>query len=227
MTEEFYANRGPLLSPAKLADLPTHEMWDCDEKAEAAQTAIREALEKHADLLRSDATEPQTKYFIVNPTLHALGYIYSIAEPVPIQNDATARVDYVLFASSDNYAEAEPMRGTTAFFRSSVGICQATSWNDTLDVSEDPEAAAQQPMVVIDLLLRYSGVQYGIVSNGRHWRLVHRSSSEHMTTFLEFDLEKLASAPLEQFKYFYLTFGRESLRPTVEGICFVNQLLAE
>ncbi|MCA9563226.1 MAG: hypothetical protein KC561_07045 [Myxococcales bacterium] len=225
MFDEILVNSGPLLSASKLADIKTLPEWDCGDEAEIARMAVVDAFEKNAELFHQDATEPQTKYFIVNPALHALGYIFSIDEMVPIQGDAKASVDYTLFGAPEDFTEVEPFRSSPAFFRPAIALAQSANWGESLDVSDDPEVAAQQPQVVIDVLLRFSGVHFGIVTNGRKWRLVHRATSEKYTTFAEVDLTRL-SQDLESFKLFYVLFGSKSLATNDEGQSFVHSLLA-
>jgi hypothetical protein len=228
MNADFFVNSGPLFAGDKLADLSTSEQWDCDEAAQVALNQIRDALEKHSELLRSDATEPQTKFFIVNPTLHALGYVYSIGEEIPIHDAARVAVDYTLFPSSERFTEVEPVRGTTSFFRSAIGLCQATQWGDSLDVSNDKEIAAQQPMVLCDVFLGSSGVSFGLVSTGQVWRLLHRATSDTYNTFLEVNLERVVNeGTFDDFKTFFVLFGVEAMKRTDEGICFLDTLLAD
>jgi hypothetical protein len=228
MNPDFFVNHGPLFAAEKLADLTTSEQWDCDAAAHIALAQVRDALEKHGELLKSDATEPQTKFFIVNPTLHALGYVYSIGEEIPIADTVRVAVDYTLFPSSERFTEVEPVRGTTSFFRSSIGLCQATHWGDSLNVSDDKEMAAQQPMVLMDVFLGSSGVSFGLVSTGQLWRLLHRATSDTYTNYLEMNLERLVTeGTFDDFKAFYVLFGVEAMKRTDEGICFLDTLLAD
>jgi hypothetical protein len=226
MLDEHFSNAGPLLSPEKLAVFKSQPEWECDTVAEDAKRLIAEAFEANKELFATNPTEPQTKFFAVNPTLHALGYVYSIGEDVPIQNDARAHVDFTLFPSGEEFAESEPMRGSTAFFRAAIGLVQAVAWAEDLSVSESAEVAARQPMVTTDLLLRSSGVNFGLVTNGSRWRLLHRATSETLGTYVEADLPKLIEAPLDEFKEFYLLFSKSSLQPSDEGVCFLDQFLA-
>lgn len=227
MFEDVLTNSGPFFSAAHLAKVQDSPKWACDEAAEVARTLIREAFEKHDELLHENCTEPQTKFFAVNPVLHALGYVYSIDEMVTIQHDAQARVDYSLFPDSERFQEVEPLRGGPAFFRTALGLVQATVWGEPLDLSDDSEAAAQQPIVLIDLLLRSSGVNFGFVTNGQKWRLVHRGSSDRFDHYAELEVKRAIEGTLDEFKLFYLLFGRDSLRRDDDGLCFIDRLLED
>lgn len=225
MFDEILVNSGPLFTPAKLTDLVNGPAWDCDEAAQRAKLAVQETMDKHADLLKGDILEPQTKFFIVNPVLHQLGYVYSIDEAVPIGHDTRAQVHYTLFPDMDHFTEVEPLRGSPAFFRNAATLAQAAEWGESLDLSEDAEAAAQQPAVLIDLFLRKSGINYGIVTNGGKWRLVHRATSDKFNVFVEIDLTKVLAGNLDDFKAFFVLFGSAALAVNNDGLCLLDNLL--
>ncbi|MBN1945118.1 MAG: hypothetical protein JW797_05545 [Bradymonadales bacterium] len=225
MFEEVFINRGPLFSKDRLAAIVSQPVWDCDEHALRLRRAVEETLQKYAEALDQDATEPLTKYYVVNNLLHELGFVYSIGEPVPIQTEARPRVDYALFAEPEHFTEVEPMRGAANFFRHAAGLCQATVWRESLDVAEDPEVAAQQPMVLMDLFLRSTGVDYGLVTNGLDWRLLHRGSSDTLSTYLEVNLEKLLDQSIDHFKLFYVLFNPKAMVRGDEGVSFLDQLM--
>lgn len=226
MSHDVFVNSGPLLVADKIADIKSLPQWDCDEAATTARQLMRDALEKHAELLETDATEPQTKFFIVNPVLSALGYVFSIGESINVAGDARARIDYTLFSTPEEFEQALSFRGGQAFFRNAVALCQATVWKDSLELAEDANVAAQQPVVVIDLLLRSTGVVWGIVTNGLQWRLINRGSSDRFDTYVEFDLnDVLGNDQFDNFKLFYLLFGRNGLMRNDEGVTFVDRFI--
>jgi len=227
MNPEFFVKGGTLFSDERLNKIPTLPVWDCEPKAELARNTILDALEKNGDLLKADATEPQTQFFIVNPVLHALGYVYSVSEALTLAGDTSVRADYTLFTSAEDFAEVEPVRGTVSFFRKAIALCQATAWSESLDISDEPEEAAQQPMVLMDLFLRTSGVDFGFVTNGNKWRIVHRATSEGLKTFIEVDLLTVMKSKIDDFKWFYLLFGKDSLAINDQGTCLLNSFLAE
>lgn len=216
---------GSFISPEKLEEIKSTPEWNSDEAFQAALDQIREVNEKYREMLNEDSTEPQTKYFAVNPVLHALGYVFSIGEDVTIQGETKAVADYTLFQSASKFEEVSSMRGGQGFFREAIGLVQAATWNDPLDVVEDPEAAAQQPMVLLDILLRSSGVDYGIVTNGVKWRLIHRGSSEKYDTYIEMNLLDTLKGELEDFKLFYLFFGLPSFVRREDGSTFIDNMI--
>lgn len=227
MFEDILTNSGPFLAASTLDELTSSPKWSCDEEAGASRALLIETFEKHGELLHENCTEPQTKFFAVNPVLHALGYVYSIDEMVTIQHDAHARVDYTLFPDSTRFQEVEPLRGGPAFFRTAFALVQATVWGDPLDLSDDSEVAAQQPIVLIDLLMRSSGVNFGFITNGQQWRLVHRGTSDRFDHFIEIELKRIIEGTLDEYKLFYLLFGKDSFQRDDDGLCFIDRLLED
>src|SRR5699024_8933716 len=88
---------------------------------------------KHSTLLAGSPSLEETRFFMINPTLHALGYTHSVYEPVPTQSGSVARVDYTLFPNAESFLEARDMRGSLSFFRASVGLSIAVAWTGGLD----------------------------------------------------------------------------------------------
>lgn len=226
MFADYFTNQ-QLLSSDRLAALTELPEWDCQQQAELLQQALKDLFEKNEELLHSNPAEPQTKYYIISSVLHALGFIYSINETVPIQDDTEVHVDFALFSTAAEFGEVEPTRGSATFFRPAPALCQVTNWGEDLDLSEDPEIAAQQPVLLMDLFLRTTGVDFGIATNGQHWRLMSRMSPDPIARYVEADLLKLLDAPIEAFQYLYLLLGKESMILDDEGNCFLNSLMAE
>src|SRR5699024_7497896 len=206
MSEEaIFLNSGPLLSGERLEAMEDLPEWDAiEEEARAAYERIKEAFEKHSTLLAGSPSLEETRFFMINPTLHALGYTHSVYEPVPTQSGSVARVDYTLFPNAEAFLEARDMRGSLSFFRASVGLSIAVAWTGGLDEvpaptqaepshghddeneqdEHDVEEAAPEPAqddspgilpaAELDALLRVTTVDYGTLTNGWMWRIYHR-----------------------------------------------------
>jgi len=226
MFADYFTNH-QLLSSDRLAKLTELPEWDCQPQAVQLKQALRDLFERNEELLHNNPAEPQTKYYIISAVLHSLGFIYSINETVPIQDDTEVHVDFALFSTAEEFGEVEPTRGSATFFRPAPALCQATNWGEDLDLSDDPEISAQQPVLLMDLFLRTTGVDYGIATNGQHWRLMSRTSPDPISRYVETDLLKLLDGPIEAFQYLYLLFSRDSMTLDDEGNCFLNTLMAE
>ena len=73
--------------------------------------------------------------------------------------------------------------------------------------------------------MRVTSVTWGILTNGRLWRLYHRDTSGLMTTFYEVDLmAALQSNNMDDFRYFWLVFSPAGLGGLTRGDAIVDRL---
>jgi hypothetical protein len=80
------------------------------------------------------------------------------------------------------------------------------------------ETAIYSPSFQIDVYLQDTPPKWGILCNGRLWRLYHETTSYKLDSCYEVDLPSLlARGDLEAFKYFYLFFRLEALSRAVDG----------
>ena len=67
--------------------------------------------------------------------------------------------------------------------------------------------------------MQHSGTEWGILTNGRLWRLYHRDTAHKLDRFYEVDLPALArSGSAEDFLYFYAFFRRAAFEDYPLGI---------
>ena len=165
----IFLNSGPLFNAERLDTLEgTPEWTELEETVQVAYQMIREAFEKHATLLAGRPSVDETRYFMVTPTLHALGYMASVDERVEVSGAGSqARIDYALFPDPEDFTESEPSRGSAGFFRPAVGLVECVKWGQDLDAPlEDDDENGIAPDEKLDLLLRTTGCEYGILTNG-------------------------------------------------------------
>jgi hypothetical protein len=205
----FYRNEGELFDAKQLASLPGHAVWS-SAAIKQARRGIEDAKERippREDEQPLDRNE--TRYYWVGFVLRALGFCASVAEITPADEDI--RPDFTLFYTSDDFKNARNFRGMREFFEQSVGLVRVLSWGASLD-EQEISGEIINPAFVLDRLLRVTGAEWGVLTNGQHWRLYHRDSSGTLTTFYEVDLEAaLAAGDDEAFKYFWYAFNPASL----------------
>lgn len=237
MTEEaIFLNSGPLFSGERLERMEEDAAWEEeDQAARDAYMRIREAFEKHSTLLAGNPTLEETRFFMLNPAVQALGFTPSVYEPVDVGDGTTARVDYTLFANSQSFYDSVGHRGSVAFFRPALCIVKTVPWGynvsdgelaqDIDDETENDYHAEIEPPTELDELLRACGTDFGIVSNGWNWRLYHRATSERLDTFFQADMIAAMKSDFEDFKRFYLLFRRDAFLKGREGISFLDSML--
>lgn len=204
---QVFRNEGTLFENDGLAHLSETPEWQVSKIAEIRRL-LEELLEKREINLETQMTSLETQYNWVAPVLRLLGFTFSVSELSP---DTDARPDMTLFYNADDFRTAVHRRGEREFFAQSLAVLKCYSWNvDLADVQL--EDGPGDPGYLVDRLIRATGVSWGILTNGRQWRLYHRESSGLMSTYFEVDLyAALSEGGLDEFKYFWTFFSPEGL----------------
>jgi hypothetical protein len=173
--------------------------------------------------------EADTEDNLIKPILEKLGFHYS-RQKTP-QQSARDRPDFLLFADAESKRKAQ--QDTAHHYQYGVAILEAKRFERPLD------RRGRDPLDPIDLgtpsnqILRYlSSVEiasngkilWGILTNGRLWRLYYHKAKSRTEGYIEFDLDPLFNSEdlfkltqeerLEAFKIFYLFFRRDAFVPT-------------
>jgi hypothetical protein len=155
--------------------------------------------------------EAQTEDIFIKPVLDILGFS-NIPQVVTRGKGRAERPDYALFANENERDIAYSFQNNeTAFYGRVLVIAEAKYWerplskvsaNDKRDIFKN-----ENPSFQISSYLTGTGVDWGILTNGREWRLYYRQASSTATEFYPVDLvELLETEDLEKFKYFWLFF---------------------
>lgn len=202
-----FQNVNTLFADDKLTDITTTPEWGAQQIDEVRRD-LEELLEKREQTIEEEMDALQTQYYWVSPVLRALGYTFSVAELSP---ESDARPDFTLFYNADDFRMAVTRRGDREFFAQALAVLRCFSWDIDLADIELADGPGD-PGYEVDRLIRSTGVNWGILTNGRQWRLYHRESSGLMSTFYEVDLlAALQMADPEPFKYFWTVFSPEGL----------------
>lgn len=194
----------------------------------------RRLLLKHAG--RRKPTEAETEDQLIYPLLEILGWEYK-----SVQQNMTAKgrkdvPDALLFpdAEADERARIlEPWQR----FRHGAALVEAKRWNRPLD--REGQGDQGVPSTQIMHYLRRAAVvadgkmPWGILTNGRHWRLYYQNALSVAEDFFQIDLGKvfglpgcgrdLLDEPIEPdhaFRLFVLIFGRDAFRQSEQGRSF-------
>jgi hypothetical protein len=163
-------------------------------------------------IYQPSAVEAQTEDDLVKPVLRVLGHSFEIQAPLrtPL---GTKKPDYVFYRNS---AALAANRGITLddgrLQGTAFAVGDAKYWERPLDhavKAGDAADISKHPAVQIDYYIRHSGLAWGILTNGRLWRLYHKDSSAKLDRFYEVDLPVLIeSGSVEAFLFFYAFFRR-------------------
>ena len=139
--------------------------------------------------------------------------------------------DYALFLDDRSKDAALALdRTDTRFWEHPALVADAKAWTVNLDRPVKVPGKKEYPPEQIEWYIQYSGRHYGILTNGRQWRLYPRDLSAHQPrfeTYLECVLPPLLTASLQvavdlaahkrlvdDFLRFYLFFSPVAFLPT-------------
>ncbi|MGG6297972.1 Eco57I restriction-modification methylase domain-containing protein [Leptolyngbya sp. AN02str] len=175
-------------------------------------------------------SEAQTEDVFIKPALEQLGFSY-IPQVLTHGKGRAERPDYALFLDEVDRDNAYPLQRSqeTAFYSRVSVIAEAKYWERALSkVSANDKRdwfKNENPSFQITNYLTGTGVDWGILTNGREWRLYYRQASSTATEFYQVDLVKLLEAnDLEQFKYFWLFFRRTAFEKDPHGKNFLERV---
>jgi hypothetical protein len=167
---------------------------------------LGEIVGRNAQLLSGH--EAQTEEHWIRPVLARLGMVFQVQTAVPDASGVVRWPDYALFPSEASRVAAESRAGTPEYFAGAVAVADAKVWDAPLDKASlaGPLADRRNPNYQIDAYLRETDRRWGILTNGRKWRIYSRDTSYRLDSFFEIDLTELLDGSSEQFKYFWAFF---------------------
>jgi len=209
--------------------LPGRDVWlESEAEARQALAAIAELYSSLEEAL-PHYNEAQAEEHWIRPVLNILGHVYEVQPPLV---GALGTPDYAFFADEETMQAATPTLGRTVYWTTVLAVGDAKRWDHPLDkrfLNGVPDAFTNaNPCYQIDYYLRRTGCAWGIVSNGRRWRLFHQDTSFRLDIFYEVDLvELVAQGDPTAFRYFYLFFRAAAFRPDGEGRCWLDDALSQ
>ena len=204
--------------------------WAQTPDIESDYAAVKELF----DAVASNAAhlnEAQTEREFIQPLLAQLGHVFEV-QPALQTSQGTKRPDYAFFSSTDAHDAAQSHINTNQFFKTALAVGDAKAWSRDLDRKTqgggDP-FNNQNPNYQIDFYLRGADKDWGILTNGRQWRLYHRQTSYRLDSFYEVDLAALLTQnqDLDAFRYFYNLFRRDAFISDPSGTSFLDLVLGE
>ncbi len=199
----------------------------------------------------SQVNEAATEADIICKVLQALGWEHSLPQQTASGKGRQDVPDMLLFADSPGKQAALAERKDERRYRHGIAIVESKRWQRPLDRGD--QADLLDVTAPSNQILRYlsrvevasdRAIQWGILTNGRHWRLYFQGARSRSEEFLEIDLALLAGTPGLQadrfspesrdaphfLKAFYLLFGRDGFVPQPDdtaGRSFQQIALAE
>ncbi len=208
-----------------------HRLPDSGEWQEDVSVAFcrLESLYQQKKAILPTLNEAQTEAELIQPILEILGFSY-IPQVSSRGKGRSERPDYALFArENDRYQAYALQNNEKAFYRQVLAIAEAKYWQRSLsDVSKNDQRDIwknSNPSFQITNYLTGTGVDWGILTNGREWRLYYRQASSTATEFYLVDLmELLEGGDRQKFRYFWLFFRQEAFIKDIHGQNFLERV---
>ncbi len=199
--------------------LPSFREWS-EGTPQAIFEEIKQRYEAEKPFLTRQLREAPLEERFFRPILKALGFVYEVQAGV---EEGLELPDYALFAERADLDKA--YRGGQAFYDRAIAVGEVKRWGTELGrFGKDRYNRSLNPSYQIKSYLSLAKPQWGILSNGREWRLYH----EHrpMASYYEVDLvELLENDDVDGFRYFYYFFRKDAFLPHVDAESFLDRVL--
>jgi len=164
--------------------------------------------------------EDQLRKHFLDKVLDYFGWVFDVNPPVPA-GEWSKRPDYAFFLNNESLKTAQKGKKED-YFNKVTCIAEAKRWGRPLDKKLKTEAdpfEVQNPSLQISRYLWLTGVKWGILTDGKYWRLYERETSKRLDIFYEIDLEDIIeSGTPEDFRYFYVLFSRDAFPKFIEKV---------
>lgn len=167
--------------------------------------------------------EATTEQELILPVLEALGWQDTLPQQAAGGRGRADVPDWLLFASAEAKAAAMAEPREEDRYRHGTTFLEAKRWLRPLDRGEN--GAAPDPGTPAAQMLRYLSraevasdrrIRWGMLTNGRHWRLYWQGARSRSEEYFEVDLAAIAAgddADDHLARVFLLLFRREAFLP--------------
>ncbi len=190
--------------------LPRENEWKTD--VESSYKEIKDLFDSIHDELPSFNEDQLRKHFL-DKVFEILGFIIDVETPA-MGEGSVKKLDYAFFKDDETLKSARKQLKDNAYYNTSLCIGEAKRWGRPLDrklkTEIDPHEVLN-PSLQMSRYLWLTGVKWGVLTDGKFWRLYERESSKKLDVFYEIDLEELlSSGTVGDFKYFYLFYRADA-----------------
>ncbi len=220
-----FNNRGLFSDHFLQARLPEWQEWKVDDELALFRKELQSLYDSQKPYL-SGYNEAQTEHEFIQPVLDLLGYSgsYSVQTSTKLAKQI-GRPDYALFPDAETKNKAQAKLKDNDYGQC-IGIADAKYWERELDLPKSNKRDTFtniNPSFQIASYLVGTKVRWGILTNGRLWRLYSAKSHIPLGNYYQVDIVHLLQAPEADLRYFYLFFRKEGL-VQVDGKSFVDRL---
>jgi hypothetical protein len=202
--------------------------WGCDEAAREAMSDLQSLYELEGSLVEGYNEDALIDNWI-DEVLKILGFGTQVEVTLP---DGNGFVDELLFETPTTRRDAAEIyletQKTTDLFERGLGIVEVKQWDAAFNIRFSEQRPYRNASHQTKHYLEHTpaSIQWGILTNGRKWRLYGIKNYEAQT-YYEVDLpELLERGDLDTFKYFYVFFQPDVFNES-SGTTFHDEIWSE
>ena len=190
-------------------------------------SSVMKQLQQLYSKFTPSTSEAQTEEDWIKPVLRALGHVFEVQAHLKVPN-SIQRPDYFFYRDEAARIENKSKKIVTEddLQHAAFAVGDAKSWELSLDRARSGSSNSfnnKNPSFQISFYMLHSGLPWGILTNGRHWRLYHAQTAHKLEIFYEVDLPALLETnDVETFLYFYTFFRRGAFE---QGHLTLEQIL--
>lgn len=185
---------------------------------------LTELWEAERDGLAS-ANEAQTEARLIQPVLHMLEFSYTVQAGLRM-GVGRRQPDYALFLSDEARRRAD-LAGGAERYREAVAVADAKRFGRPLDRGRGG-GQSDDPVAQIINYVAITGCRWGVLTNGRLWRLYAAEGDLVEAASFEIDLVALIEhGDPSAFRWFAAFFSARAFAPGESGLCFLDRVLTE
>lgn len=186
---------------------------------------------------QGNPNEATTENDLIQPVIEALGWKDYLTQQTTSLKGRKDVPDFVLFPNEQAKQRANKEKKDAGRYKFGLSFLEAKAWQTPLDRKSEKQSEKQNvDKIPSNQMLRYLSrvetqsdrkIKWGVLTNGRHWRLYYQGAKSRSEDFLELDLPvilKLKGFDPELFdqeelqkqdwlKVFFLLFRREAFLP--------------
>lgn len=205
----------------RLPEWPEYAGLDCTDLL----AQLKEIWDRERDLLPS-FNEDQTEDRLVRPILGVLGFSYTSRPALDVAG-RRREPDYALFLDSTARGEAEAVGGSARYLQA-VAVLEAKRFDRPLDRRRASGSLSEDPVAQVIHYVGTTKVPFGILTNGRIWRLYAERGDLIEGAHYEVDLiALLESGDAKALRAFAALFSANAFRPDRDGRSFLDRVLDE
>ncbi len=206
---------------------------------DGAFRAFQEAVVETYRRIQANSTinEATTESEIIFPVIEALGWTDCLPQQTASRSGREDVPDALLFPNAEAKAAALKKRRDEARYPYGLAILESKRWRRALDRGEgaDADYTGTPSTQILRYLSRAEiaserAIQWGLLTNGRYWRLYWQGSKSRAEHFLDLDLAVMAGMrnlqpdlfapdtqrPDHYLKVFYVFYRREAFLPQAD-----------